>query len=126
MYQKGRNMKPAAATGTRKKFPITMDKAAPAANKSWDTVHKAGNMSSLSVAARMPCTSSISLRRYDFFFRLVSSSISSRMPFGLPMRRLNIFPVKSFNLIRNNKNVPMIIPRHATTCNVSMSCRLLP
>ncbi len=63
IYQNGRNINPAAATGTRKKFPIMTAMAAPAANKTSDTVHTAGNRSSLSVDTSIPCTSSISLRR---------------------------------------------------------------
>ena len=120
IYQNGTNIKPAAATGTKKKFPIIAAPAAPAANKSRDTVHNSGNISSRSVDFRISCTSSISLRKKDFFFCFVSSSISSRIPFGPFKSRLKIFPVKSCNPIRKTRKEPMIMPKQAITCNVSM------
>ena len=124
IYQKGRNINPTAKTGTRKKLPSMAAPAAPAANKSRDTVHSSGNVFSRSVAFKMLCTSSISLRKKDFFFLCVCSKISSRMPFGPSRSFVKMFPVKSVRLMPNSRKHPAIIPRQATTCIAIMSFHL--
>ena len=126
MYQKGRNINPTAATGTRKKFPSMAAPAAPTANKTNDTVHKNGKVFSLSVALRILCISSTSLLSADFFFLCVCSKISSRMPLGPESSLFKILPVKSVRLMPSNKNKPMMIPIQAITCIVSIRLHLLP
>ena len=115
MYQKGRNIMPAANTGTSRKLFITIAIPAPIAKSSSDAAHSAGNFCSLPVACRIVCVSMISRRKKPGFFRWVVSLMSSRMLLGPVVSRRNTPSVKSMGEMRKMKNAPVIIPTQATS-----------
>ena len=115
MYQKGRNIMPAASTGTSKRLFMMMAMPAPTAKSSRDAAHSMGKRSSLPVACRTVCASDISRRKRPGFLRRVVSLISSRMLLGPAVNRRNTPSVKSMGEMRKIRNAPVIMPTHAVS-----------